>query len=237
MPKQKGTKNKGENSKAAEAKARKEKVKTEKATTKKKEEEDAKWSDEGPSKADKRKQEEEEKRLKKLEKEKEKRELQKAEEEAVAKSKKKAPASKVTRADLHSLQENKQKELDRRAKELELAKQNIVHQDLLKPNINQQLREQELRDREMYGDNVVTASSVEEAVRQMKVGDDDADKHPEKRAKAAYKAWEEVNMPRVKEEFPTLKHSQVKQILFKEWSKSPENPRNQGGGEGKSSSK
>lgn len=53
------------------------------------------------------------------------------------------------------------------------------------------------------------------------------DKHPEKRLKAAFSAFEEANMPRIKEENPTLRLSQLKQILRKEWMKSPENPLNQ----------
>lgn len=52
------------------------------------------------------------------------------------------------------------------------------------------------------------------------------DKHPEKRMKAAYKAFEEANLPRIKAENPSLRLSQWKQILFKEWQKSPENPLN-----------
>ena len=50
------------------------------------------------------------------------------------------------------------------------------------------------------------------------------DKHPEKRMKAAFKAYEEVNLPRLKEEHPNLRLSQIKQILKKDWMKSPENP-------------
>lgn len=57
--------------------------------------------------------------------------------------------------------------------------------------------------------------------------DADLDKHPEKRMKAAFTAFEEANMPRIKEENPTLRLSQLKQILRKEWMKSPENPLNQ----------
>lgn len=56
---------------------------------------------------------------------------------------------------------------------------------------------------------------------------EDTDKHPEKRMKAAYSSFEEVNLPRLKIENPSLRHTQLKQILFKEWQKSPENPMNQ----------
>lgn len=54
-----------------------------------------------------------------------------------------------------------------------------------------------------------------------------ADKHPEKRLKAAFKAYEVENLPRIKAENPSMRLSQWKQILFKEWTKSPQNPLNQ----------
>lgn len=53
------------------------------------------------------------------------------------------------------------------------------------------------------------------------------DKHPEKHMKAAYAAFEERRLKQLKEENPTLRLSQLKQMLFKEWQKSPENPLNQ----------
>lgn len=55
----------------------------------------------------------------------------------------------------------------------------------------------------------------------------EVDRHPEKRMKAAFTAYEEANMPRIKAENPTLRMSQLKQILRKEWMRSPENPLNQ----------
>lgn len=54
----------------------------------------------------------------------------------------------------------------------------------------------------------------------------DEDKHPEKRMKAAYRAYEEAQLPRIKSDNPGLKLSQMKQIIFKDWQKSPENPLN-----------
>jgi len=50
--------------------------------------------------------------------------------------------------------------------------------------------------------------------------------HPEKRMRAAYKNFETFNLPRVKAENPSLRLSQWKQILMKEWNKSPDNPYN-----------
>jgi len=53
------------------------------------------------------------------------------------------------------------------------------------------------------------------------------DKHPEKRLKAAYTAFETDNLPRLRAENPSMRLSQVKQLMNKEWMKSPDNPINQ----------
>ncbi|RIB08313.1 DUF1014-domain-containing protein [Gigaspora rosea] len=53
------------------------------------------------------------------------------------------------------------------------------------------------------------------------------DKHPEKRFKAALAAYEEREMPKVKEEHPGLRYTQYREIVYKNFQKSPENPFNQ----------
>ena len=53
---------------------------------------------------------------------------------------------------------------------------------------------------------------------------DKLDRHPERRVKSAYAAFEEREMARLKEENPGLRLSQLKQQLQKLWKKSPENP-------------
>lgn len=58
-------------------------------------------------------------------------------------------------------------------------------------------------------------------------GPEDLDRHPERRMKAAFIAFEEANMARLKNENPNMRLSQLKQQLKKEWAKSPENPLNQ----------
>lgn len=57
-----------------------------------------------------------------------------------------------------------------------------------------------------------------------------ADRHPEKRMKAAFKAYEEENLPKLKAENPNMRLSQLKQMLYKDWMKSPQNPLNQARG-------
>ena len=53
------------------------------------------------------------------------------------------------------------------------------------------------------------------------------DKHPEKRMKAAFTAFEEKRLPILRQENPNMRLSQIKQMLQKEWRSSPENPLNQ----------
>eukprot|EP01061_Rhynchopus_euleeides_P047344 TRINITY_DN9453_c0_g1_i1.p1 TRINITY_DN9453_c0_g1~~TRINITY_DN9453_c0_g1_i1.p1 ORF type:complete len:244 (+),score=141.20 TRINITY_DN9453_c0_g1_i1:106-732(+) len=64
-----------------------------------------------------------------------------------------------------------------------------------------------------------------EAVSRMNIATDVAeDQHPEKRLKAAHMAFEEKMMPILKADNPGLKRSQLKEMCFKQWQKSPENP-------------
>ena len=70
------------------------------------------------------------------------------------------------------------------------------------------------------------ASTVDEAISLLSVSQP-LEKHPEKRMKAAYTIFEERELPRLKAENPNLRMSQLKQLLRKDWMKSPENPLNQ----------
>ncbi|KAI8873764.1 DUF1014-domain-containing protein [Ramicandelaber brevisporus] len=53
------------------------------------------------------------------------------------------------------------------------------------------------------------------------------DRHPERRMKAAFAEYEARRLPELRAEHKSLRLSQVKDILWKEWQKSPENPMNQ----------
>lgn len=57
-------------------------------------------------------------------------------------------------------------------------------------------------------------------------GGDKIDRHPERRAKAAYNAYCERELPTVRAENPGLRLTQLKEIIWKQWQKSPENPMN-----------
>lgn len=71
------------------------------------------------------------------------------------------------------------------------------------------------------------ATNIDEALAVLSSGDPTDDKHPEKRMKAAFKAYEDAQLTRMKADNPSLKLSQLKQLIFKNWQKSPENPMNQ----------
>lgn len=71
------------------------------------------------------------------------------------------------------------------------------------------------------------ASTIDEAISLLGVSQPASEKHPEKRMKAAYTVFEERELPRLKAENPNLRMSQLKQLLRKDWMKSPENPMNQ----------
>jgi hypothetical protein len=55
----------------------------------------------------------------------------------------------------------------------------------------------------------------------------DVEKHPERRFKAALAAFEERELPRFKAENPGLRLSQLKDLMYKAFQKSPDNPFNQ----------
>jgi hypothetical protein len=53
------------------------------------------------------------------------------------------------------------------------------------------------------------------------------ERHPERRMKAAFAAYEERETPILRAENPGLRHSQLRERLFKTWQRAPENPFNQ----------
>ncbi|KAI9918878.1 hypothetical protein PsorP6_011377 [Peronosclerospora sorghi] len=57
------------------------------------------------------------------------------------------------------------------------------------------------------------ARSLDAALDLLSVGSKELEKHPERRAKAAYKAFEAVMLPHLKEDYPGLKLSQYNQNL------------------------
>ncbi|XP_061593181.1 coiled-coil domain-containing protein 124 [Cololabis saira] len=207
----------GENSKAVTARARKAEAKAVADARKKQEEEDAFWqeTDKHVLKKEQRKDDKEKKRLELLERKKENQRLLdeesarikgKREREAAAAS----AAGKVTRAQIEEMLENEQQQ------PMKPKEQNHLETPL-EENVNRIIPEE----------GTMEARTIEDAIAVLSTGPDDLDRHPERRMKAAFAAYEEVNMPRIKMENPNMRLSQLKQHLKKEWVKAPENPLNQ----------
>lgn len=115
-----------------------------------------------------------------------------------------------------------QAERERRIAQAEAAKKEKEKEsdDMLQQNPNQQAAAA------LAAEGGVEARSVEDAIAVLNVGGMLVDQHPEKRMKAAYNAFEERELPQLKQENPNMRLSQLKQLLKKQWMKSPENPLN-----------
>lgn len=204
MPKKFGT-----NTKSAEARAKKEAVKTAEKEKKERAEEEAIWADDDKHIARKqqRKEEKDKKKTEQLEKKAALKQMYDEEMSSIKAAK--ARAEKVTRADIAALAERQQQKVQKDPEDL------LLHEKPLEENINRVIVE---------GDE---ARTVEDAIAVLSVQDAPVDRHPERRAKVAYDAFEKANLPLLKAENPNLRLSQLKQMIRKDWMKSPENPLNQ----------
>lgn len=204
---------KGENTKASAARERKAAVLHEQQEKKKKEEEDAFWADDDKhlAKKQQRKGDKEKKREEQLARKKELQQLAEEEMDSIKITKPKTQA-KVTRAQIEAEQE-KQRQEARTAAEKEAR---LVHDEVpLEENINRLVTE---------GDE---ARNIDDAISVLSVTESEVERHPEKRVKAAYQKFEDENLPKLKQEYSNMRLSQLRQMLKKEWMKSPENPLNQ----------
>ncbi|KAF5293319.1 hypothetical protein FQR65_LT10984 [Abscondita terminalis] len=198
----------GENSKAAAARARKTAVKEEQLALKQKVADDEFWKEDNKNVLRKlqRKEEQEKKKQQAADKKAELKALLDEETASANKSVKVSARTKVTRA---QIVENVNKPIKKEKEKIE------THLDVpLEENINRVIPTAE------------EAHTVMDAIALLSTKDEDVDKHPEKRMKAAYTAFEQRRLVTLKEEFPSLRLSQLKQMIFKEWQKSPENPLN-----------
>ncbi|XP_063980594.1 coiled-coil domain-containing protein 124 [Diachasmimorpha longicaudata] len=196
----------GENSKAVAARARKAAAKEAEHSRKAQEAEDKAWEDDDKQiQKKKQKQEElERKRLQQLEKKAEAKALLE-QELATIKIGGKQSAAKISRAEIMSATEKRN----------QVAMKKKEEEKPIEENLNRIVLEGE------------TAHGIDEALSILSVKDPEIDRHPEKRVRAAYLSFEERMMPIIKDQNPTLRLSQLKQILKKEWMKSPDNPLNQ----------
>lgn len=207
----------GENSKAATARARKAEAKAVADARKKQEEEDALWqeTDKHVLKKGQRKDDKEKKRMELLERKKENQRLLDEETSKIkGRSKEAVIGGKVTRAQIEQTLLNEQQKQEQQEQQ---PKEKSHLETPLEENVN----------RIIPDEGSVEARTIEDAIAVLSTGPEDLDRHPERRMKAAFAAYEEVNMPRLKNENPNMRLSQLKQQLKKEWTKAPENPLNQ----------
>nr|XP_033811202.1 coiled-coil domain-containing protein 124 [Geotrypetes seraphini]XP_033811203.1 coiled-coil domain-containing protein 124 [Geotrypetes seraphini] len=202
----------GENTKSAAARARKAEAKAVADAKRQQELEDAYWKDDDKhvARKEQRKGEKEKKRLDHLERKKEAQRLLEEEDLKIKGKINKAGApGKVTRA---QIEETLQKEESEEA----VPKPKSHLETPLEENVNRKVLEE----------GMVEARTIEDAIAVLSMGDE-LDRHPERRMKAAFTAYEELTLPRLKQENPNMRLSQLKQLLKKEWMKSPDNPMNQ----------
>lgn len=206
-----------ENTKAVQARTRKAEAKAAEKARMEKEKEDAAWEDNDKhiAKKQQRKEDKEKKRQENLARKNESKKM--LEEEEVSLKGKTTKPAKLTRAEIaaNRLAAEKAEAAARKAKVQ-------THLDTkLEENVN-------IAAAQAKAEGIEEARNVEDAIAVLSVNEGaPVDKHPEKRMKAAYAAFEEVNLPRLKAENPNLRLSQLKQMLKKDWMKSPDNPLNQ----------
>ncbi|OWF54127.1 hypothetical protein KP79_PYT15190 [Mizuhopecten yessoensis] len=204
---------KGENSKAVGAKARKAAVQHAEKEKKDQALEDEYWRDDDKLNAKKlqRKDDKEKKRMEQLERKKELQKLHDEEMEGMKSKVSSGGSSKVTRAQIED-----QIVTEKRIADAATAKSNALPEEApLEDNVNRLIP----TDGE--------ARSVDDALSVLSVKEPEIDMHPEKRVKAAYQKYEDERLPQLKKVNPNLRLSQLKQMLRKDWMKSPENPFNQ----------
>eukprot|EP00128_Syssomonas_multiformis_P011322 Colp12_sorted_trinity150504_noHs@35528 len=209
------------NPKAVEARERKEEAKSAAKAKAEKDKEDKEWevNDKDVISKQKRKEDEEKKKMEALKRKQEAKALLEAEEAANSKVSAKAkPAPKITRQQIQINHEIENKERERLEKQA--AKEKAKEEAIIPENTNRMVDE-------FIGDDGLYARTVEEAIAGLSTQDAGLDKHPERRMKATYKAYEEKWTPLLKEENPSLKLSQIRQLIKKQWQKAPENPMNQ----------
>lgn len=184
----------------------------------KKEADDKLWEDDDKNAAKKKQKKEEEERKKQelLAKKEENKKLLESEMNDIVTTKK-IPMAKATRAQI-------QQEVERRNKNIEMI--NKANKPGVPVTVVKTQEEDLVENLNRVVLDSTVASTVDEAIAVLGEGRAEEDRHPEKRMKAAFKAYEENNLSRIKSENPGLKLSQMKQIIFKEWQKSPENPLN-----------
>lgn len=187
--------------------------------------EDAKWADEGDKGRKAREARQVSMELKAedlLRKQREKQDLIRLEEEEAArigKGKKLAgPTSKVKQSEIRiSALSSALAATKKKAPIVE-----TIYDQELKPNPNKVVAHEEILTgiKTEAGTGTIGAISALSSA----LGGGKMDAHPERRMKTAHLAFEERRLKELQLEKPGLKRSQYKEMIWKEWLKSPENP-------------
>ena len=199
----------GSNSKADEGRARKEAQKEaekERQCQEKQKQEDKKW--EQGAKDESKRQAEEAKRLEKL----------------------------IKKQELRAIEEREQRELEK-LKPVKNANNKLKVPEpasaIKSPSLNWSLSRSISDDGSSNGSmEAFSASNIDDALLLLESANTSStsanvEKHPERRVKAAFAAYEARELPILKAENPSLRHTQLMERLHKMWQKAPENPFNQ----------
>jgi len=141
-------------------------------------------------------------------------------------------ADKITRQHLLLAEERRAEERRKMEEEQVLKNLKITKQIDIQENINQINAVQKQEDIDRFGrNNIVDAGNLDQAVSSLSVLNENknkkSDRHPEKRLKNAFADYQEKHLSTLRASNPTLKLSQIKEMLWKSWLKAPENPLNQ----------
>lgn len=136
--------------------------------------------------------------------------LLEAEEEAIGGKK----VQRVTRVQIEEQQAKERERLQQEARKRQMEAKKLSEQDVLEENPNQLLRQAAM-------EGEVEARSVAEAISVLNVG-----QPQEAEKRLTYAEFEARELPLAKASNPHLKQSQVKQLVWKQWQRSPENPIN-----------
>ncbi|XP_031484387.1 uncharacterized protein LOC116253611 [Nymphaea colorata] len=226
----------GVNSKAEAARARKSAAEEERKFKETREKEDAYWREAGEgqkSRAARKKEEDAEKRAEAAARKAEARRIAEQEEKDLEKAGKKPdkksmrvsiPVPKVTGAELERQREEERRRILLQAEEAKKRQSRMADEEEYERMVLVQNTNRE--------DGLIEAHSVEDALAKMTVDQPlPVDRHPERRLKASFKAFEEAELMKLKAEKPGLTHTQYKDMIWKLWKKSPDNPLNQASGE------
>lgn len=214
------------NEKAAAKKEAKTASKEAENRAKEKATEDARWAAAGEgarSKAQAKKDEEAAKRAEAAAKKAEAKRL--AEEEEAALSKPKPKLGKVggPKVTHHQLALTREQEEAQRAEELR--QQQLQSRREVDEASYSRIVDTENANRQEDAVDATGVDAVLDALSTLSTSESPAaDKHPEKRARAAWQAYEAHHLPLLKMEKPGLKQSQYRDMLWKTWQKSPDNP-------------